>query len=294
VGASRDAQTSSFVNLTRLGILERVERVSMVLTDFRSTLQVLENVKPDEVYNLAGQTSVGLSFEQPVESIESITLGTVNLLESIRFLKGSTKLYHASSCECFGDTQGKSATEETPFHPRSPYAIAKAAAHWAVVNYREAYRLFACNGILFNHESPLRPDRFVTKKIIAAACKIKKGRQQSLKLGNITVQRDWGWAPDYVEAMWRIMQQPNADDFVIATGHSYSLQAFVALAFAEVDLDWRENVEFDENLRRLTDIQFSSGNAEKAYMTLSWKAKYLMPDVVRLLVKAELEALGNT
>ena len=195
-GTSRDAQMSSFGNLTRLGIRDLVKLESMSLNDFRSVLQVLAKIEPDEVYNLAGQTSVGLSFEQPVETLESIATGTLNLLEAIRFTGGKIKLYNASSSECFGDTGGQAAEESTLFHPRSPYAVAKATAFWEVANYREAYDLFACSGILFNHESPLRPQRFVTQKIVSVACRIAAGSPEKLQLGDISVQRDWGWAPN--------------------------------------------------------------------------------------------------
>src|SRR5947209_591969 len=204
VGTSRDAQVANFGNLDRLSIRDQVELESMVLTDFRSTLQTIKKAKPDEVYNLAGQSSVALSFQQPVETMDSISVGTLNLLEAVRFLGSEIRVYNASPSECFGDTGAEAASEQTPFHPRSPYALAKAVAHWAVVNYREAYGLFAANGILFNHESPLRPERFVTKKIVCAACRIRAGRQKAVKLGNLAIQRDWGWAPEYIEAMWRI------------------------------------------------------------------------------------------
>ena len=289
IGTSRDAQVASFGNLARLGIQDKVGCESMVLTDFRSTLQTLAKAEPDEIYNLAGQTSVGLSFQQPVEAFESIGVGTLNLLESIRFLNKSIKLYNAGSSECFGDTGRQPADEKTPFHPRSPYAVAKATAYWAGVNYRDAYGLFVSNGILFNHESPLRPSRFVTRKIIAAACRIKAGKQQTLELGDIAVYRDWGWAPEYVDAMWRMLQLPEADDFVIATGESYSLQDFVAAAFAELGLDWRTHVKFDPSLRRPSEILHSSGNPDKAFRKLGWKAETAMPEVVRKLVKAGLD-----
>ena len=214
-GTSRDAQISSFRNLDVLGIKEQVKLVSMSLTDFRSVLQVLTRSQPDEVYNLAGQTSVGLSFEQPVETLESIATGTLNLLEAIRleairFLGASIRFYNASSSECFGDTGGQAADENTPFRPRSPYAVAKAAAFWEVANYREAYGLFACSGILFNHESPLRPERFVTQKIVASACRIAKGSNEILSLGNIEIRRDWGWgwAPEYSVLRNYVTQYP--------------------------------------------------------------------------------------
>jgi GDPmannose 4,6-dehydratase len=287
-GTSRDAQASNFANLHRLSIADYVERESMVLTDFRSALQTIAKTKPDEIYNLAGQTSVGLSFQQPVETMDSISVSTLNLLEAVRFLGSEIRVYSASSSECFGETGIEGASEQTPFRPRSPYAVAKAAAHWAVVNYREAYGLFAANGILFNHESPLRPERFVTKKIIRAACRIRRGSEHSVKLGNVAIQRDWGWAPEYVEAMWRILQQPKADDFVVATGVAYSLADFAAAAFGELGLDWRDHVEFDEQFQRPSDIRCSKGNAGKAHADLGWKATYTMPDVVRMMVQAEL------
>src|SRR5271157_2763351 len=232
-GTSRDAQICPFHNLERLEIREQVEVESVVLNDFRSVIQALFKIQPDEIYNLAGQSSVSLSFEQPVETQESIHLATLNLLEAIRFTGKNIKLYSAGSSECFGDLRGEAATEETPFRPRSPYAVAKAAAFWQVANYREAYGIFACSGLLFNHESPLRPERFVTRKIISTACSIAKGAKEKLELGNIAIQRDWGWAPEYVEAMWLMMQQKHPDDFVIATGESHSLEEFVETAFAQ-------------------------------------------------------------
>ncbi|MBV8098920.1 MAG: GDP-mannose 4,6-dehydratase, partial [Verrucomicrobia bacterium] len=201
-GTSRDAQVASFRNLQRLNIRGDLRLESVAMNDFRSVIQVLFKAQPDEIYNLAGQSSVGLSFEQPVETQDSIYLGTLNLLEAIRFMGKDIRLYNACSSECFGDLRDEIAVEETPFRPRSPYAVAKAAAFWQVSNYREAYKIFACSGILFNHESPLRPERFVTKKIVTAAHRIAKGELRELRLGNIDVQRDWGWAPEYVEAMY--------------------------------------------------------------------------------------------
>ena len=283
-GTSRDVQMSSFRNLTRLGVLPQVQLASMALNDFRSVLQVLSKFQPDEIYNLAGQSSVGLSFEQPVETMESISLGTLNLLEAVRFLGQPVKIYNAASSECFGDTQGQPADETTPFRPRSPYGVAKAAAFWEVANYREAYNLFACSGILFNHESPLRPERFVTQKIVAAARRIAAGSREKLSLGNIKIERDWGWAPEYVEAMYLMLQQDEPDDYVIATGHTSSLEDFVAAAFACVKLDWREHCVLDENLLRPTDISVGRGNPAKAKQKLGWQAKKLMPDVVREMV----------
>jgi GDPmannose 4,6-dehydratase len=286
IGTSRDAQMSSFSNLTKLGIRDRTEVASMALSDFRSVLQILAKYQPDEIYNLAGQSSVGLSFEQPVETLESISIGTLNLLEGIRFLNREIRLYNAGSSECFGDTGDTPANEQTPFRPRSPYAVAKAAAFWQVANYREAYGLYACSGILFNHESPLRPERFVTQKIVRAACRIAAGSKERLTLGRLDIQRDWGWAPEYVEAMWKMIQQPIPDDFVIATNETHSLQDFVAEAFAAINLDWRDHVDTDPTLMRPTDLAVSRADPSRAADKLGWKAHTDMRGVVRNMTEA--------
>jgi GDPmannose 4,6-dehydratase len=288
-GTSRDAQLASFDNLRRLGIHQDVRYESVTITDFRSVLQALIRIKPDEVYNFAGQSSVRLSFNQPVETLESISIGTLNLLEGIRFSALPVRLYNAGSGECFGDTGPTPADEATPLRPRSPYAVAKSAAYWQVANYREAYQLFACTGLAFNHESPLRPERFVTRKIVAAAVRISAGRQSRLELGNLDIQRDWGWAPEYVEAMWRMLQQPQAEDYIIATGDTHRLSAFVRLAFEEVGLDWREYVVQDPALFRPTDLSCGRASPVKASTQLGWVAERRMPDVVRLMVRAEQE-----
>jgi GDPmannose 4,6-dehydratase len=286
-GTSRDAQVGGFANLVRLGIRDRVRLESMALNDFRSVLNVLRSTDPEEIYNMAGQSSVGLSFEQPVETLDSIALGTVNLLEAIRFLDKPIRFYNAGSSECFGDTGGRAANEKTPFSPCSPYAVAKATAHWLVANYRVAYGLHASTGILFNHESPLRPERFVTKKIVAAAVRIARGDPSRLTLGNVTIKRDWGWAPEYVDAMWRMLQQPTASDFVIATGESRTLEEFATTAFGEVGLDWREHTDISEALRRPSDLAEGLGDASRARQILGWSATYKMRDVVKAMVEAE-------
>jgi GDPmannose 4,6-dehydratase len=285
-GTSRDALMASFGNLDRVDVRDQVTLHSAVTTDFRSVLQVLSKVAPDEVYLLAGQSSVGLSFEQPVETLESIALGTLNLLEAIRFLALPTRLYNAGSGECFGEL-AVPASEEMAFRPRSPYAVAKASAHWTVANYREAYGLFACTGILFNHESPLRPARFVTRKVVAAACRIAAGSKERLKLGNIDIERDWGWAPEYVQAMWMMLQQRIAEDYVIATGKAHSLRQFVDIAFKELGLDWQAHVDIDDSLRRPTDISHSVGSPTKAASALGWHAKHGLRDVIRFMIDAE-------
>lgn len=286
IGTSRDAQISSFGNLRRLGILEQIRLESIAPADFRSVLQVLSRVSPDEIYYLAGQSSVALSFQQPMETFESVTIGTLNFLEAIRFLDRPIRFYNAASGECFGNLR-QPADESFPFQPRSPYAVAKAASYWAVANYREAYNLYACSGLLFNHESPLRPERFVTRKIVAAAVRIAGGAREKLQLGRLDIRRDWGWAPEYVEAMWRMLQQEVAEDFVIATGESHSLEEFVARAFEQVHLDWKEHVTVDSRLFRPTDIETSMGNAVKAERILHWKPKVCFAQVVDQLVAAE-------
>ncbi|UFH55967.1 GDP-mannose 4,6-dehydratase [Spirosoma sp. KNUC1025] len=293
-GGSRDAQMSSFRNLARLGIKESVQYVSVSINDFRSVLQALLKIKPDEVYNLAGQSSVGLSFEQPVETLESISVGTLNLLEAIRFSNLPIKFYNAGSSECFGDTGSKIADEITPFRPRSPYGVAKAAAFWQVANYREAYQLHASTGILFNHESPLRPERYVTQKIVSTACRIAKGSKELLTLGNIEIARDWGWASDYVEAMWLMLQQEEAGDYVIATGSTHKLRDFIKVVFDNVGLDWQKYVRIDPAFFRPTDITEGHANPTKAYLELGWKAKKNMEEIAQEMIKEYMSGVTRS
>lgn len=285
-GTSRDIQISAFHNLISLGILAEVKLHSMAINDFRSVLHVVNKTQPDEVYNLTGQSSVALSFEQPVETLESIATGTINLLEVIRFLGRPIRFYNAGSSECFGDTNGIPANENTPFRPRSPYAVSKAAAFWGVANYREAYAMFCCSGILFNHESIFRPARFVTRKITDAAARISRGSDERLVLGNLDVYRDWGWAPEYVEAMWLMLQRPVAEDFVIATGHTYSLSDFVEESFRSCGLNWKDHVESSTQFCRPTDIKIGAADTSKAKEQLGWEAKKDMRNVVRMMLQA--------
>lgn len=289
IGTSRDAMITSFSNLERLGIGNQLRTASMAINDFRSVLNVVQQYSPDEIYNLAGQTSVGLSFEQPVEAMESIAVGTLNMLEVIRFVGRPIRFYNAGSSECFGDTGEFAADEETPFRPRSPYAVAKSSAHWLLRNYRDAYGLFACTGILFNHESPLRPERFVTQKIVRAAARIAQGSKETLLLGNIDIRRDWGWSPDYVEAMWRMMQQAEPDDYVIATGRTESLAYFVSQAFAYFGLDWREHVRIEGDLFRPSDIGTSKANPAKASAVMGWSARTDVDGVIQKMCEAAHE-----
>jgi GDPmannose 4,6-dehydratase len=285
-GTSRDAESARLDGLRALGIRDRVEVFSMSPVDFRSTMQVVAKVCPDEVYNLAGQSSVRMSFDQPVETFESIVIGVVNLLEAIRILKAPTRLYNAGSSEIFGNTGSEPANEDTVFRPRSPYGIAKATSFWQVAQYRDAYGLHACTGILFNHESPLRPERFVTQKIVAAACRIAAGEQSTLHLGDVSVQRDWGWAPEYVVAMHRMLQQDPPTDLVIATGKTSTLKDFVREAFSALGLDWARHVTHDPTLLRPTEIECGRADPSRARDVLGWTAKYRMPDVARMMVEA--------
>ena len=284
-GTSRDAEVQKFSNLKILGIKERISVVSVAINDFGSVFQCIKNISPDVIYNLASQSSVALSFSQPHETMESIELGTLNILESIRLYGKEIKFYNACSSECFGDTGEKKADEKTPFNPLSPYAVSKAAAYWTVKNYREAYGISACSGILFNHESPLRQDRFVTKKIINAAVDISKGKNKTLNLGNIDIVRDWGWAPDYVEAMWLMMENNISEDFVVATGISKSLKDFLSISFEYLNLNWKNYVSIDENLYRPTDISKNMGNPNKIKKQLGWKAKYSFHEMIKEIIE---------
>ncbi|MCR9137400.1 MAG: GDP-mannose 4,6-dehydratase [Alphaproteobacteria bacterium] len=292
-GTSRDSETASFSGLKALGIRDRITVHSTAPNDFRSVVQTISRVSPDEIYNLSGQSSVGLSFQQPVETLESIATGTLNILEAVRFLDCPTRFYNAASSECFGDTGQVGANESTLFRPKSPYAVAKAAAFWSVATYRQSYDLFACSGILFNHESPLRHPRFVTRKIAASVARAALGGKEKLVLGDLSVRRDWGWAPEYVEAMWLMLQQDSPQDIVIATGQVHSLEAFVAAAFGEVGLDWRDFVTQDEAFFRPAEIRSGYGDARHARDVLGWTAKTHMPEVASKMVRIEIDRLQS-
>ena len=292
-GTSRDAEINNFTSLAKLGIKDFIEFHSVSLTDFRNVLQVLEKVAPDEIYNLSGQSSVGLSFEQPLETLESIAMATINILESMRFLGAKFRFYNATSSESFGDTGDLPANENTPFNPKSPYGVAKASAFWQVANYRESYNLFACSGIMFNHESNLRPERFVTRKICKAAASIALGSKEILKLGDISIKRDWGWAPEYVNAMWMMLQQSNAEDFVIATGYLSELSEFISYAFSALDLNWENHVTSNPQLYRPSEIRSVYGSPKKANTMLNWQAEKTMPEVAKLMSLQEFEFLKN-
>ena len=290
-GTSRDAEIAKFNSLIELDIKDSVTLHSTALNDFRSILKVIERVAPNEIYNLAGQSSVSLSFEQPLETLESIATATINILEAIRFLGGNCSFYNAGSSECFGNTAGKAADENTPFRPKSPYGVAKAAAFWQLANYREGYGLFACSGIMFNHESILRPPRFVTRKICLSAAKIALGMQSKLKLGDLNIKRDWGWAPEYVEAMWKMLQQSSPDDYVIATGMLYSLKDFVFHAFSSLGLDFEKYVIYSDSLKRPSEIKSGFGSPAKANKKLNWEAKTFMPEIATKMTQFEFNRL---
>lgn len=293
-GTSRDAEVARTGGLVALGIADRVVLQSLSPVDFRSVFTVVKRCEPDDIYNLSGQSSVGLSFTQPVETMESITIGTLNILETVRLVNPSIRVYNAGSSECFGDTGNEPATERTAFRPRSPYGVAKTAACNLITNYREAYGLHCSSGILFNHESPLRPLRFVTRKIVSAAARIAAGSKETLSLGNLAIERDWGWAPEYVEAMWMMLQQDRGDDFVVATGATHSLEQFVAQTFSEAGLSWREHVVVDPTFARPSEIATSRGNAAKAEHVLGWRASVRFPELIKRMLDAERESLARS
>jgi GDPmannose 4,6-dehydratase len=288
-GTSRQVE-GDHPNLRALGIVDSIRLLPCNMLDIGSVREVLDAAAPDEIYNLAGQTSVSYSFAHPVDTFQSIAVAALHLLESIRQRGLPTRLFHAGSAECFGDHGRTPVHEMTPFRPKSPYGVAKASAHWHVASYREAFGLYACSGILFNHESPLRPRNFVTQKIIAAVGAISRGSMEMLPLGNIDVVRDWGWAPEYVHAMWLMLQQPTPDDFIIATGHSYSLRAFVEEAFKNIDRKTNSLVIQDGSLLRPNEILRSYADPGKIEKLLGWSASNKMPDVVRLMLEADARA----
>ena len=289
-GTSRNVSGNSFAGLSRLGIRDRVSLLPMQPTDFRSTLEAVAQAAPDEIYNLAGQSSVSRSLQLPVETFQSIVTATTHLLEVVRTAGRPIRLWNAGSAEIFGDIGGAPAGERTALRPRNPYGAAKAAAFLQVALYRDVYGIPAATGILFNHESPLRPEQFVTQKIVAAACRIACGSPETLALGDLTVRRDWGWAPEYVVPMHRMLQVDAPEDFVIATGHTHSLEEFVSAAFAALGLDWRRHVVRDTRLLRPGDVACSRADTARARAGLGWSAQYTMADVARLMVEARRAA----
>ena len=284
IGTSRDIQACNTDNLMRLGIKSDLSLSSLAPNDFRSSLRCISNAAPDEIYNLSGQTSVGLSYEQPVECMESIAGGTLNILEAIRYLGISTRFFSAGSSECYGDTGDHIVNESSPFRPRSPYAVAKATSFWQVASYRDAYGIFCCTGILANHESPLRSKRFVTQKVIQAAKSIKQGKSNELVLGNIDIWRDWGWAPDYVQAMHLLLQPESPKDYIIASGKTHSLRGFVQTAFKALSLDYLDYLRIESSLMRPNDVGISRLNASLIEKDLGWKSVISLNQIIEHMI----------
>lgn len=268
------------------------------LTDGTTLRRILELVKPHEVYNLGAQSHVRVSFDAPEFTVDSVGMGTLRLLEAIRDYRHRTgievRYYQAGSSEMFGKVLEVPQKESTPFYPRSPYACAKVYAHWQTINYRESYNMFACNGILFNHESPRRGETFVTRKITRAIARILKGQQKKIYMGNLDSKRDWGYAKDYVVAMWLMLQQDQPDDYVVATGETHSVKEFLELAFSYVNLNWEDYVAFDERYLRPAEVDLLIGDPTKAREKLGWKPSVSFPELVNLMVEADLNAVGIT
>lgn len=291
-GTSRSPETAQLSGLDALGIRDRVAIEFLSPLDNRAVADIVERIAPDEIYNLSGQSSVGLSFAQPAETIQSNVMSTLHILEGMRAVARKARFYNAGSSEVFGDTGGLAANETTVFSPCSPYGVAKAASIGLVRNYRESYGLFACSGLLFNHESPLRPQRFVTRKITSAVARISKGSTERLLLGDLSSRRDWGWAPEYVKVMSLMLQRQEAEDFVVASGRAHSLQEFVATAFAEANMDWRDHIDFDPNLQRPADIRCSLGDPSRAAERLGWHARVDFKEIVARMVQGESIGAG--
>jgi GDPmannose 4,6-dehydratase len=263
------------------------------LSDSVNLVKMLYDLKPDEIYHLGAQSHVRVSFDIPEYTSDITAVGTIRILEAIRETKGNPRFYQASSSEMYGKVAEIPQRETTPFHPRSPYAVSKVFAYWATVNYRESYNLFACNGILFNHESPRRGETFVTRKITRAVAHIKLGLQDKIYLGNLDAKRDWGYAPEYVEAMWLILQQDQPDDYVIATGETHSVQEFCEEAFGHAGLDWRKHVEIDKLYYRPAEVDVLIGDASKAKKILGWQPTTRFKDLVKLMVDADIQVLQD-
>jgi len=286
VGMVRRSSTENFERIEHLR--GRVEICQADLLDQLSIIDLLRDVRPREVYNLAAQSFVPTSWEQPVLTGEFTALGVTRMLEAVRLIDREIRYYQASSSEMFGKAQEVPQTERTPFYPRSPYGVAKAYGHWITVNYRESYGLFACSGILFNHESPRRGKEFVTRKITDGAARIARGLARTVALGNLDAKRDWGFAGDYVEAMWLMLQQSRPDDFVIATGETHTVREVCEVAFARVGLPWKEHVEVNPKLVRPAEVDLLQGDASKAQRALAWRPKVSFRGLIEMMVDADL------
>jgi GDPmannose 4,6-dehydratase len=289
VGMVRRASTENFERLA--AIRDRIELWQADLLDQLSLIELLRAVEPDEVYNLAAMSFVPTSWQQPVLTAEFDATGVTRLLEALRLVAPAARFYQASSSEMFGRVRETPQTETTPFYPRSPYGVAKVYGHFITVNYRESYGLFACSGILFNHESPRRGREFVTRKVSDGVARIKLGLARELRLGNLEARRDWGYAGDYVEAMWRMLQQPAPDDYVVATGESHSVRELVEVAFGSVGLDWRDHVREDPSLLRPAEVERLVGDAGKARRALGWAPRVSFRELIDMMVQADLERL---
>src|SRR6202158_2551005 len=290
-GTSRNATNASFGNLRYLAIQDRVKKITMAPTSLASVTAAIVESRPDEIYNLSAQSSVGASYERPAETVESIVSATLCLLEGMRTSERPIRLYSAGSSECFGDTGDASASEDTPFRPRSPYGVAKASAYYLVATYREAYGIPVCTGITFNHESPLRPERFVTQKIVRGAARIAREATGRLSLETLDTCRDWGWAPEYVEVMWLMLQRPHPSDYVIATGRSVPLRHFVERAFAYFGLNWEDHVDIDGRRQRPWDIPISRADPSRAALDLGWRSSVDVEFVIRKMCAAASSSL---
>ncbi|PIP87725.1 GDP-mannose 4,6-dehydratase, partial [Candidatus Beckwithbacteria bacterium CG22_combo_CG10-13_8_21_14_all_01_47_9] len=286
-GLTRRTSTSNYDRIKE--IIDEITLISGDLLDEHSLTNAIKESQPGEVYNLASQSFVPVSWSQPVLTGEFTALGVTRMLEAIRLAKPDARFYQASSSEMFGRVQETPQKETTQFYPRSPYGVAKVYGHWITVNYRESYQLFAVSGILFNHESPRRGLEFVTRKITHAVARIKLGRQKKLKLGNMAAKRDWGFAPDYVEAMWLMLQQEKPEDFVIGTGHTWSVEDFARIAFSVIGLNWRDYVEIDQSLIRPAEVDLLRADPAKAKRLLNWEPKTSFEAMVKIMVEADLK-----
>lgn len=292
-GTFRRLSTPNFWRLQYLGIFEQIELLPVDLLDSFSITEAIKIAQPDEIYNLAAQSFVGASFEQPLASAEITGIGVVKFLEAIRNIAPDVKFYQASTSEMFGDNQFTEQSEDTMFEPSSPYAAAKLYAHNMVKIYRKGYGLFACNGILFNHESPLRGLEFVTRKITNAVAKINLGLEEYIELGNIESKRDWGYAPEYVEAMWLMLQQETPDDYVVATNETHTIKEFLEVTFDVIGLDWEKHVRFDERFMRPVDVRYLKGNYNKCHTKLGWEPKTRFSKLAEIMLKSDIERWKN-
>ena len=309
-GAFRRTSDLHLNRLKYLGVDEKIQYLPLELLEFNNLYKAIEKVQPDEIYNLGAQSFVALSFDEPIFTVDVTGLGPLRILEAIRAINPRIKFYQASSSEMFGKVQTVPQDEKTPFYPRSPYAIAKLSAHWITINYRESYGLFACSGILFNHESPLRGMEFVTRKITYALARIQHGLQEKIVLGNLNARRDWGYAPEFVEAMWLMLQQPQPDDYVVATGETHTIREFIELAFqcVGIDIDWTGKdvnekgvdrktgkvlIEVDPEFFRPAEVDLLMGKPQKAREMLGWKPRTKFSDLVRIMVEADMKRVDN-